>query len=195
MRMLKINLGVIAGFWDWFISVLARIISSWPLSWRSVGALILGVVLAKWFWIFLAPQSTFTASVADPSMGHEEGRIFGVAQTAEPANQGAALPNVQLLGVFTASSGKRGFAVMKIDTKNQIGVAEGEEAAPGTKLVEVHADYVILERSGMKHRVDMVNKSADSTPAYKPAGTALTNKSPGTTQAKKPGFFLKAPPH
>jgi hypothetical protein len=161
--MLRLNLSVITGIGDWLLSILARLISAWPLSWRSVSALILGVLLAKWFWVFLAPQATFTTSVADPSMGQEEGRIFGVTQTAGPANQGAALPNVQLLGVFTASSGKRGFAVMKIDAKRQVGVAEGEEAAPGTKLVEVHADHVTLERGGMKYRVDMVNKPAEGT--------------------------------
>jgi len=158
---------VFAGIGDWFITVLARLLSAWPLSWRSVSVLILGVLLAKWFWIFLAPQATFTATAADPSLGHEEGRIFGVAQTAGPANAGVVLPNVQLMGVFTASSGKRGFAVMKIDAKRQLGVAEGEEAAPGTKLLEVHADHVTLERGGMKYRVDMVNK---------PAETAISNK-------------------
>lgn len=158
MRVLKINLSVLTGSWDWFITTLARLHSVWPLSWRSFSALVLGILLAKWFWVFFAPQVTFTAVAADPSLGREEGRIFGVTQTAGTVNQGGALPNVQLVGVFTASLGKRGFAIMKIDAKRQVGVAEGEEAIPGTKLVEVHADHVTLESGGMKYRVDMVNK-------------------------------------
>ena len=167
MRILRINLGAITGIGDGIITALSRLLSAWPLSWRSVSALILGVVLAHWFWIFMAPQSTYTAATAEPSTSQEAGRLFGVIQTAGPASQSVALPNVQLIGVFTASSGKRGFAVMKIDTKNQIGVAEGDDAAPGTRLLKVHADHVILERSGMKHRVDMINKSADTTQTNK----------------------------
>lgn len=193
MRMLRLNLNAITGLGDWFLSSLARLIAAWPLSWRSVSALVLGVLLAKWFWIFLAPQATFTASSPVHSTQQEDGRLFGIVQTTGSAHQDSTLPNMQLIGVFTANSGKRGFAVLKIDAKKQIGVAEGDEAAPGTKLIKVHADHVILERSGTKHRVDMVNKTADSTQAYQPAKTASPNKSAGSTQAKKPGFFLKAP--
>lgn len=192
--MLRLNFHALSILGDWLRAIFTRLYAAWPLSWRSVSALVLGVVLAKWFWIFLAPQTTFTASSALTSSSQDEGRLFGIVQTAGPASPSSSLPNIQLIGVFTASTGRRGFAIMKIDTKSQLGVAEGEDAAPGTKLVKVHADHVILERAGMKHRVDMINKPADSTQAYKSTGTTVANKPSGTPQAKKPGFFLKATP-
>jgi type II secretory pathway component PulC len=83
-----------------------------------------------------------------------------------------------LLGVFTASANRPGFAILKLDDKRQKGVGEGEEVAAGTKLVAVYADYVLLERAGVQQRVNLENKYADSTnKGIQPAsGAAAANK-------------------
>lgn len=154
MRMLKINWGSINTAGDAAINSLARL----PFSWRSVGALILGVLLAQWFWILFAPQPTYTAAAPERAASQETGQLFGTVAATETASQGVALPNVKLIGVFTATANRAGFAILKLDDKRQVGVAEGEEVAAGTKLVSVHSDYVLLERAGVQQTVNLENK-------------------------------------
>jgi len=163
MRMLRINWGSIGTIGDAVMVTLSRLSFYWPFTWRGVSALVLGVLLAKWFWILFAPHAIFTAAMPERAAGLEAGRLFGVALSTEEVTQGVALPNVQLLGVFAASAGKPGFAVLKLDDKSQVGVAEGEEVAAGTKLLAVHADYVLLEHAGVQQRVNLENKYADSS--------------------------------
>lgn len=178
MRMPAVNWGSIGTIGDTIATTLSRVSFYWPLSWRGLSALILGVLLANWFWVLFAPHATFTAAVPERPAGLEAGRLFGVVQSSDPANQGIALPNVQLLGVFAASAGKTGFAILKLDDKRQVGVAEGEEVASGTKLVEVHADYVLLEHAGVQQKVNLENKYAGSPNiATQPAsGTAAATR-------------------
>lgn len=163
MRMLRINWGSIGAIGDAIMAALARLSFYWPFTWRGVSALVLGVLLAKWFWILFAPHAIFTAAMPERAAGLEAGQLFGVAQSYDAATQGVALPNVQLLGVFAANAGKAGFAILKLDDKRQVGVAEGEEVAAGTKLLAVHADYVLLEHAGVQQKVILENKYADST--------------------------------
>ena len=162
MRMPGMNWGAIGTIGDAAMAMLPRLSFYWPLSWRGLSALIVGVLLANWFWVLFAPHAVFTAAVPERPAGLEAGRLFGVVQSSDPASQGVALPNVQLLGVFAASAGKTGFAVLKLDDKRQVGVAEGEEVASGTRLVEVHADYVLLEHAGIQQKVNLENKYAGS---------------------------------
>jgi len=184
MRLPKINIASIGIPAEALLSSLSRLSFYWPFSWRSLSALILGVLLAKWFWILFAPHALYTAAVPERPSGLAAGQLFGVAVTTDTASQGVSLPNVQLLGVFTASAGKPGFAVLKLDAR-QMGIAEGEEVAAGTKLIKVHADHVILERAGVQQRVDLENKYAGSPassqlmslPAY---GAAANNNQKNT---------------
>lgn len=178
--MLKINMGSIGAIGDMVLTTLSRLSVYWPFSWRSVSALVLGVLLAKWFWILFAPQATFTAAVPVRTAGIEAGQLFGVAVSTEAPSEGVALPNVQLLGVFSASAGKKGFAVLKLADNRQVGVAVGEEVAPGTKLVDVQPDHVLLERAGVQQRVNLENKYAGSankagSPAYGAAAGSKPN--------------------
>lgn len=180
MRMLKMNWNLIGAFGEMILAGLSRASSYLPFSWRGLGALVLGVLLAKWVWILFAPQAIFTAAAPERAAGIEAGQLFGVAALTETVSQGVALPNVQLLGVFTASGGKPGFAVLKLDGTRQMGVAEGEEVASGTILLAVHADHVFLERAGVQQRVELENKYAASPylsalPAYGAAASRQPN--------------------
>jgi len=138
--------------------------------WMGLGALVLGVLLARWSWILFAPHATAVATVQPGGTGVEAGRLFGVAVfAASPVTQGVALPDVRLVGVFATQSrnspaedgkpaartGQPGFAVLQLDSRSQIGVAAGEEIAPGTRLLEVHPDHVLLERAGVRQRVNL----------------------------------------
>lgn len=127
------------------------------LPWRGLGALVLGVLLARWSWILFAPHATAIAVAPEHASAVEAGRLFGAAASGVSPAGGMALPNVRLTGVF---AGKPGFAVLKLDGKQQVGVAVGEYVAPGVKLLEVHPDYVLLERAGVQQRVNLEEKAA-----------------------------------
>ena len=139
------------------INVLA-VFSRLPLTWRGVGALVIGISLARWTWILFAPQ---TLSVFPPKSNigvKESEKIFGTAAASNvPTNNtDAGLGNVHLVGVFT---GKQAFAVFKTDEKTQRGFALGEDVVKGTKLTAVEADHVVLEHNGMRQQLFLENKS------------------------------------
>ncbi len=139
----------------------SAVFSRLPLSWYAIGAVVVGVLLARWTWILFAPH-TLAVLPPKPEIAVEaSAALFGVAATsgAAAATVGATVTNVHLLGVF---SGKQGFAVFKLDEKSQHGVALGEEVSPGNKLVEVADDHVLIEHNGARQRVNLENKFADS---------------------------------
>ena len=154
MQVFKLNPGSLGNMAVAAMTLLSRL----PFSWRGISALVLGILLAKWFWILLAPQPLYSAVRPGSTAANEAGLLFGTVQSGDTVNQGVALPNVQLLGIFSANAGKPGFAVLKLSENRQVGVAEGEEVATGTRLVAVRVDHVLLERAGVQQRVDLENK-------------------------------------
>jgi len=140
-------------------------------SWRSVGAALLGVLLAKWTWLLFAPASPAIPAAAWEASAEAE-RVFGTASVTDTSAP-ATLGNIKLVGVFAHRT--RGFAVMLVDEK-QIGVGQGDEVKPGIRLVETHADHVILERAGIRQRVDLT-----SVAAPEPGGAGLWGAGPGIT--------------
>lgn len=150
------------------LAILARS----PLSWRGLGALVLGVLLAKWSWILLAPDAMAIAAVTERGAAVEAGRLFGRGTPGAASVEGAALSNARLVGVFAASAGKPGFAVLKLDDNRQIGVAVGGSVVPGTKLLEVHPGYVLLDRAGVQQRVNLEGRAAGAVGA---GGATITN--------------------
>ncbi|MES1981053.1 MAG: type II secretion system protein N [Pseudomonadota bacterium] len=139
---------------------------SWiPLSWAGVGALVLGALLARWSWIFFAPQPVVAITTPEHEPAVQTGQLFGTAVSAgpTPAAEGVAIPNVGLVGVFAANSGRSGFAILKLENSRQAGILAGKEVVPGTKLLEVHPDYVVLERAGVQQRVQLEGKIAGAS--------------------------------
>jgi hypothetical protein len=93
--------------------------------------------------------------------------LFGDVPTTGASTFGS-LGNVQLVGVFAHPTA--GFAVLTVDGK-QVGVGLGELVIPGARLVETVADYVLIERGGIRTRIDL--------PVVKPtSGLAIANSPP-----------------
>jgi type II secretory pathway component PulC len=169
------------------ISVVTAL-SRLPLSWRGVGALIVGALLARWTWILFAPN---TLSVF-PSQSNAGGKVtealFGVPESGGGVNSNAnaKLGNVQLVGIFT---GKHGFAVLKLDEKSQRGFALGDEVIKGTKLVAVNADYVLLEHDGVTQKLNLEvkePKNKESVVMEQPeSSTAVAQAVAGWNQASQ----------
>ena len=129
-----------------------------PLSWSGLGALVLGVMLARWSWVLLAPHAAATAVVPESGAAVEAVQLFGAAVSSVSLTEVVALPNVRLMGVFAAETGRAAFAVLKLDDNRQLGIAVGESMASGAKLLEVHPDYVLLEHVGVQQRVNLERK-------------------------------------
>jgi general secretion pathway protein C len=137
---------------------------------------LLGLVLAYWTWAWFAPRSEPPAQAAEQTGGRGVGSTAGLTQAASGlfgrAQRDGAAPTgiaVRLLGVMAASGGRSGnrsgYAVLRLDAKQVIAVREGGEIEPGVRLAEVHADHVVLERSGVRETLAWPERSA-------PAGAA-----------------------
>lgn len=134
--------------------------------WRGLGAIVLGVLLAKWSWVLFAPHTEAVFAVHEQGSGAESGRLFGAAAVAAAVptptvavKESVAETNVRLVGVF---AGSPGFAILELDGKRQVGIALGDEVVPGTRLLKVAADHVMLKRAGVRQRVDFEVKASDA---------------------------------
>lgn len=123
----------------------ARLWMNWPL-W---GGLLAMLLLAKHAWVLFAPAELAVPSSAIASQSDRAGQIFG---TVNAVSSSASLNGIRPVGIF--AGGENGFAVMQTGS-GQVGVGVGSQVVPGVRLVETHADYVILERNGMRQRVDL----------------------------------------
>jgi hypothetical protein len=126
----------------------ARLWMNWPL-W---GGLLAMLLLAKHAWVLFAPAERAVPVSTDAPQSAQVGQLFGTVSTSAAS---ASLNGIRPIGIF--ASRKNGFAVMMTGS-GQVGVGLGGEVAPGIRLVETHADYVVLERNGARHRVDLAKE-------------------------------------
>jgi general secretion pathway protein C len=129
---------------------------------------LLGLVLAYWTWVWFSPRAEprVEPAAAQSSAVASASAIFGNV----PRKQDTAAPTgiaIRLLGVAAASGGRRGYAVVQLEAKQILAVEEGEDIAPGTRLAEVHADHVILERGGMRETLAWPKRRATAAPVAK----------------------------
>lgn len=146
----------------------ARLWMNWPL-W---GGLLAMLLLAKHAWVLFAPPERAIPAAATTLSTHSA-QLFGAIDTT---NAAASLDGIRPIGIFAHS--RHGFAVM-LTGSGQVGVGLGELVAPGIRLVETNADHVVLERNGMRQRVDL---------GQAPAATG------GITQAVRSVHGMTVPP-
>lgn len=117
--------------------------------WRTLGVVIGAVLLARWVWVFMAPGEAALPATTAWKRTSDAARLFGDANSASnPAGMGS----IRLTGVFSHPTA--GFAILLVDGK-QIGVGLGGNVTPGTRLVETQPEFVTLESSGVRTRVDL----------------------------------------
>jgi general secretion pathway protein C len=106
---------------------------------------------AYWTWAWFAPrpepvaQAPMSAARLDAAY-----QLFGSVRAHRSDATPAASTVFRLLGLVAASGEEPGYAVLKLDAKAIAVVREGEEIDPGTRVVEVNADHVVLDRRGMR---------------------------------------------
>jgi general secretion pathway protein C len=128
---------------------------------------LLGFVLAYWTWVWLGPRPVPRAQTAVQPPGRADSSygLFGNVQR-DPNIAAPTGVAIKLLGVAAVSSGRRGYAVLKLEGRQILAVHEGEDVAAGIRLAEVHTDYVILERNGTRETLSWPEKNP---PAESPA--------------------------
>ena len=110
---------------------------------------LLGVVLAYWSWVWLAPASAARAP-AVPDTASSASSAAGLFGSAKQAPGAAVASSIRLMGVVAASGERPGHAVLRLDAKKTVAVLQGEDVEPGLRLAEVHVDHVVLERNGAR---------------------------------------------
>jgi general secretion pathway protein C len=120
----------------------------------------IGFVAAYWGWALFAPRSEPRAQVAaEAGNGTSAAGLFGIAQPGlnNAAPTGSA---IRLLGIVAATAGRRGYAVVQLESKEILAVPEGGDVAPGIRLAEVGIDHVILERGALRETLAWPDKNA-----------------------------------
>jgi general secretion pathway protein C len=119
--------------------------------------LLLGWQLAWWTWHFIAPSlkttSTFNAGTATVPLALGR-QLFGDAGPAVAAVSNNSPIGIRLKGVFAVDGKTLSGAVLNMGARDQY-VRQGQELSPGVTLVEVRRDYVILNRAGVREKIDM----------------------------------------
>lgn len=142
------------------------------LSFLTLAAvLLLGLVLAYWTWMWLAPRAEprLDAPTAPSGSVAAASAIFGVV----PRGENAAAPTgiaIRLLGVAAASRGRLGYAVVQLEAKQILAVNEGDDIAPGIQLAEVHPDHVILVRRGVRETLAWPQRRAAAATVARTVG-------------------------
>jgi general secretion pathway protein C len=132
------------------------------MNWPLWGGLLAMLLLAKHAWVLFAPAEHAVPGTTVAAQSAQAEQLFGTVTTTTAS---ASLNGIRPIGIFASS--KNGFAVMMTET-GQLGVGLGGQVAPGVRLVETHADYVILERNGVQQRVDL-SKAPTATGGISPA--------------------------
>lgn len=119
--------------------------------------LVLGWQLAWWTWYFITPSLRTTSapdsgnSTAPLALGRQ---LFGDAGPTATVAASSPQTGIRLKGVFAVDGKTLSGAVLNMGARDQY-VRQGQELSPGVTLVEVRADYVVLNRAGVRERIDM----------------------------------------
>jgi hypothetical protein len=159
--------GVISGRWRFSQSPTLIRVLAWILA-----ALVVGWVLAGWFWQLASPDATPQFETA-PLLDHQAAatavvsrHLFGRPSSGGDEKGGVSVGvRLNLLGAMTASPEAAGFAILAEEGKPPMAVVEGETFMPGATLLEVLPGRVRLSVGERVETIEMM-KSANT------AGTA-----------------------
>jgi Type II secretion system protein C len=133
----------------------------------------LGVGLAHWTWLAIAPHAVSSPGVRAgaptmPAGAQAEREFFGPAQGAPVTARASVGPTLVLLGVLSEPD-TRGRAILSGSGSRPATVAAGEQIADGIVLQEVYPDHVIILRQGVPERIDLERGSQRAAPSPAPA--------------------------
>ena len=126
--------------------------------------LVLAWQLAWWTWAFVAPPPTAPAPRAANAAVDLSAvaRLFGAQAPA--ASRGSA-GGLRLKGVVAPTPGVAASAIFSTGAGRDQSVFLDGEVLPGVRLAEVHPDFAIVSRAGVRERIDL---EAPRAPASAP---------------------------
>jgi len=127
--------------------------------------LVLAYQLAYWTWVFVAPQPRASAAEARGDVDYDAiARMFGASA---PGTTVAGNASLRLKGVIAPTPGVAASAIFSTGAGKDLAVYIDGEVQPGVKLVEVHPEYAMLSRGGVRERIDLEKPSrvASNNPA------------------------------
>jgi general secretion pathway protein C len=124
--------------------------------------LALAITIAGWVLEFAARRTPSEPLRPIPTGGSaraQQSDIAPVAQLfgAQPGGEGA---DIRLVGVIAQGGQGRGIALLAVDGRPAMSTRAGEEIASGVTLAEVHADRVLVNRSGATQEIRLPAKPA-----------------------------------
>ena len=141
----------------------------WLVNAAAVAAL--GVAGAVWTGTWFAPRAEPRTQAPIPAAGRLDAAypLFGKAR----ANRSVAAPSamaIRLLGVIAATGAEPGYALLQLGAQPAVAVREGGEVEPGTRVVEVKADRVVLDRGGVRETLALPTRGKGAQTEAKHAG-------------------------
>ena len=128
----------------------------------------LGISLAHWTWVALTPRAVAASALgmhldAQRAAPTVKRNLFGAAQgdKAAPAVVDASpTSRIKLLGIMSRGVVGSGRAIFALETGKPKTVEAGAQIVPGLELREVHADHVLVARSGLIERMRLDRRGA-----------------------------------
>jgi len=142
--------------------------------------LVLAYQLAYWTWVFVAPPPRAAVPQSRGEVDFDAiARLFG----ASPPGAGAvaSTSGLRLKGVIAPTPGVEASAIFSAGTGKDIAVYLEGEVQPGVKLVEVHPDFAVVTRAGVRERIDL----------EKPATRVATGSVPANARGGRAGGGFK----
>ncbi|HEX5127908.1 MAG TPA: type II secretion system protein N [Rhodocyclaceae bacterium] len=124
-------------------------------------------IAAGWYWRIAGtrPERSQYAALTDPLAAAREvssHHLFGTSTQSGADSPVASVGQFRLLGVAANSGKSPGFAVLQEAGLPSISVVEGEDIAPGVKLLKVLPQSVELSRNGARETLRL--SDAGNTP-------------------------------
>ncbi|HUP98404.1 MAG TPA: type II secretion system protein N, partial [Usitatibacter sp.] len=110
--------------------------------------------LAYWTWVFVAPPQVASTSTTRGDVDLAAvAKLFGASAPGETV--AASTGGLRLKGVIAPTPGVEASAIFSTGAGKDIAVYIDREVQPGVKLVAVNPDHVMVERAGVRSRVDL----------------------------------------
>lgn len=128
-----------------------------------------GMMLARWTWLLFAPLTPappqkIEQSVYNLSSTILAGHWFGLTK-GRPVVTTSATVNFKLVGIYSPTGGKPGFAVFKLADGKQRAVLLNKEITPGISLMSIKPDGVQVGQEGSTQALVLEGNKSNTSAA------------------------------
>lgn len=114
---------------------------------------------AKWTWVFLTPVPQAMPDGVEMQTGDAAEAILDRHVLSNRTVMNLPPPNLKLEGVFAAANGAGGVAIFQDSGGKSMMVPSTAQILPGMRLDAIYKDHVVIDRDGVKSRLNLEEKS------------------------------------